>query len=157
MSPDQSFLAKLVAALGEANLEALVVGSTAAVMQGAPVMTRDIDLLIRDTPLNRRKLTDLSAAIGAAGPVPVSELTATVTLLGGEMPVDVLFDRIAGGLTFESLKSRALEIPIGSHVASVASLVVVIQSKEAAGREKDLLQLPTLRNTLRLSKALKDE
>lgn len=117
-------------------------------------MTRDVDLLVRDTPLNRRRLADLSAAIGAAAPVPISELTNSLTLLGGELPVDILFDRIAGGLTFESLKSRCVEIAIGGAVAKVASLADVIQSKEAAGREKDLLQIPALRNTLRLKQAM---
>jgi len=49
-SSDDSFLRDLVRALEVTGLEAIIVGSTAAVLQGAPVMTQDVDLLVRDTP-----------------------------------------------------------------------------------------------------------
>jgi len=132
MSPDEVFLEKLLEALEKARLEALVVGATAAVMQGAPVLTSDIDILVRDTPSNRRKIDALCA-------------------------VDVLFDRLAGGLTFESLRSRALRIPIRKQTALVATLEDIIRSKEAAGRPKDQVHLLVLRDTLRVKKALEEK
>jgi hypothetical protein len=45
-------------------------------------------------------------------------------------------------------------MPVGEHKALVASLEDVIRSKEAAGRPKDLAQLPILRDTLRVRRAL---
>jgi len=157
MSPDERFLHTLLDALERVHLEAIIVGATAAIMQDAPVLTRDIDLLIPDTELNRRKLEDLSRHLGGATPAPVSELTSTLRILGTEIPIDILLGRIAGGLTFESLKSRAVHIEVGGHTAWVATLEDVIRSKEAAARPKDLAMLPILKDTLRVKKALEEE
>ena len=68
--------------------------------------------------------------------------------------MDILFDEIAGGLQFESLRSRAVVMPLGDAEAVVASLQDIITSKEAAGRPKDLAQLPILRDTLRVRREL---
>ena len=86
MSSDEAFVAELVRALEEVGLEAIVVGSIAALMR--------------------------------------------------------------------SIRSRCVEMPVGEHKALVASLEDVIRSKEAAGRPKDLAQLPILRDTLRVRRAL---
>jgi hypothetical protein len=44
------FLAALAKALRDAKLEAIVVENTASILNGAPVITEDVDLLVRDTP-----------------------------------------------------------------------------------------------------------
>jgi uncharacterized ParB-like nuclease family protein len=154
MGHDESFLVKLVEALVATRLEALIVGATAAVLQGAPVMTRDIDLLVRDTPLNRKKLEAFAKLLGAAKPAPVSELTSTVAIIGSDLPIDVLFDRMSGRLSFASVRSRSVALAVGKHVARLASLEDIIRSKEAAGRKKDQVQLPILRETLLVNQAL---
>jgi len=156
MSPDERFLESVLKALEKVHLEAIIVGATAAIMQDAPVLTRDIDLLVRDTELNRRKLEALSRELGGAPPISVSELTSTLRILGTEIPIDILLDRIAGGLTFESLKSRAVRMDVGGHTAVVAPLEDIIRSKEAAGRPKDLAMLPILRDTMRVKTALEE-
>jgi len=69
MSSDESFLREVMVALDRVGLEALVVGTVAAVLNGAPVMTQDLDLLIRDTPKNREKIGKLSTALQIAAPV----------------------------------------------------------------------------------------
>lgn len=155
MSSDETFLREVMLALDRVGLEALVVGTVAAVLNGAPVMTQDLDLLVRDTPKNREKLAKLAAALQIAGPVEVSELSRSVTLIGGALPIDILFDALPGGLTFEALRSRSSRVQIGDSAATVASLGDVIASKEAAGRPKDLAQLPMLRDTQRVRGALK--
>jgi hypothetical protein len=78
MSSDESFLRDVVAALDRVELEAIVVGTVAAVLHGAPVMTQDLDLLIRDTPKNREKIAKLSAALQIAAPVEVSQLSRAI-------------------------------------------------------------------------------
>ena len=155
MSSDETFLREVMLALDRVGLEALVVGTVAAVLNGAPVMTQDLDLLVRDTPKDREKLAKLAAALQIAGPVEVSELSRSVTLIGGALPIDILFDALPGGLTFEALRSRSSRVQIGDSAATVASLGDVIASKEAAGRAKDLAQLPMLRDTQRVRGALK--
>jgi hypothetical protein len=154
MSPDESFLVDLLRALEASGLEAIIVGNTAAALQGAPVMTQDVDLLVRDTPNNATKIERFCAALGAAAPAPVGELTRAKTILGAALPVDLLFDELPGQLTFQTIRSRSQQIAVGPAIATVASLDDVIRSKEAADRPKDRAVLPILRDTLRVKQAL---
>lgn len=156
MSPDETFIVTLLRALRSTGLDAIIIGNTAAAMQGAPVTTQDVDLLIRDTEPNREKLQRLAEALGAAKPVPISEPTTAQRIIGTPWPIDVMFDSIIGGLQFASVRSRSKSISIGDVTATVACLDDVIRSKEAAGRPKDLAVLPILRDTLRVMKALAD-
>jgi hypothetical protein len=152
MSPDESFVAELARALKAVALEAIVVGSGGAALLGAPVLTQDIDILVRDTPRNRRKLGALCQALGASL-VEISPLTGSRRLVGLRVGIDVLFDEIAGGLRFESLRSRAQKIALPNAQVTVASLADIVASKAAAGRPKDLAQLPILRDTLKVIQA----
>jgi hypothetical protein len=153
MSFDEEFLAELVRALAAARLEAVVIGTAAAILQGAPLMTQDVDLLVRDTPRNRRKIANLCDELGVK-PVELSDLADGLTLVGGRVPVDILFGHLPGRLRFEQVKAHCVRIPVGEATALVASLADVVRSKTAAGRPKDRAQLPTLRETLRVRKGL---
>src|SRR5215469_10599619 len=116
MSSDlgEATLAALARALRSVGLEAIVIGNAASMLNGAPVTTQDIDLLIRDTGLNRRKLARLAHAIGGSTPARVSELSTVEIIRGGlPVPVEIHFDRVIGGLTFSSLRSRAQLVPVG--------------------------------------------
>ena len=62
-SKDETFLYELAIALQNVGLEAIVVGNMASILNGAPVLTQDVDLLVRDTPLNRRKLKRLATEL----------------------------------------------------------------------------------------------
>ena len=157
MSFDEEFLDRLVEALGGVQLEAIIVGNVAGLLQGAPVSTRVVELLVCDTPLNRKKLRRLAENLGGVGPEEISPLTSAQRILGTAVPIDILFNEISGGLKFESLRSRSSKILIRRHSATVASLADVIHSKEAAGRPKDLAQLPILRDTLRVRHALEKD
>jgi hypothetical protein len=148
VSSDELFLVTLLRALRDARLEAVVVGSVAAVLQGAPVTTQDIDILVRDTPANRGKVDDLAAAIGART-MPAA-LADVCSLIGAATAVDVVFDHLPGGLRFESVRARAVEVEVGGLLARVASLDDVIASKRAADRPKDRAQLPLIEETRRV-------
>jgi hypothetical protein len=149
-SSDERFLVRLLAAMAAERLEAIVVGAAGAVLHGVPIMTQDVDLLVRDTTRNRAKLAALARRLGATGPSPLSDLTAAVRLGGLEVAVDFLFDEIAGGLSFAAVRSRAIRRAVGPQRAIVASLEDIVRSKEAADRPKDRAQLPLLRATLKL-------
>ena len=154
MSPDEVFVIRLVESLEAAGLDYVIVGMAAASLQGVPVMTQDVDILVRDTSLNRDRLGRLAELIGSARPMAVSALTTTVTLIGAEIPVDVLFDRLPGARSFEGVRSRSVNVSLGNIAAVVASLEDVIASKEAVGRPKDLAHLQILRDTQRIRAAL---
>lgn len=149
MSFDEAFLARLFRALEKVRLEAIVVGTIGAALQGAPITTQDVDLLIRDTRPNRKKLEALCAELQAQL-IPLSELASGLTIVGAQVPVDVLLNQISGGLKFPSIKSRARRVQVGSETVRVADLADIIRSKKAAGRPKDLAQLPILEDTLKV-------
>src|SRR5881398_2581263 len=107
-------LVSVARGLRVAALDAIVIGNVAGMLNGAPVTTQDIDLLIQDTRLNRRKLARFAKAIGGAAPMPVSELSKVEWTEGGlAVPVEIHYDRIAGGLTFSSIRSRAQLVAVG--------------------------------------------
>jgi hypothetical protein len=69
--------------------------------------------------------------------------------------VDLLFDRLPGDLSYQALRAGGLAMSLGKETALVARLEDVIASKAASARPKDLAQLPVLRDTLRVHKAVK--
>ena len=155
MSSDLSgkTLVALARALRTARLDAVVIGNSGSMLNGAPVTTQDIDLLIRDTRLNRRKLIRFADELGGSAPMPVSELSRVEWIEGRlAVPVEIHFDRIAGGLTFASVRSRAQLVQVGDEKLRVASLEDIIRSKQAAGRPKDRAVLPVSRETLAVRK-----
>jgi hypothetical protein len=138
-----------------ARLEAVVIDNSASMLNGAPVTTQDIDLLVRDTKAKRRKLARFAEEIGGSSPRPVSESSNVETIEGDlAVPVEIHFNRIAGGLTFSSVRSRAQLVAIGDEKLAVAALADVIRSKEAANRPKDRAVLPILRDTMEVKKKL---
>jgi hypothetical protein len=147
--PPEVTLLELARALRLVRLEAVVIGNSASMLHGAPVTTQDIDLLIRDTALNRKKLARLAGEIGGAAPAPVSEPSNVEVIEGGlVVPLEVHYDRLSGGLTFASIRSRSQRVSLGAEALLVASLADVIRSKQAADRPKDRAVLPILRDTL---------
>ncbi|TMA71766.1 MAG: hypothetical protein E6J67_21900, partial [Deltaproteobacteria bacterium] len=90
MSSDisEKTLVALAKALRAAKLEAIIIGNSASMLNGAPVTTQDIGLLIRDTKTNRRKLARFVDEIGGSAPMPVSELSK-VEWIEGRLAVPV--------------------------------------------------------------------
>jgi hypothetical protein len=149
----EDFLVVLATALRGTRVEAIVVGNTASILNGAPVLTQDVDLLVRDTPPNRKKLKRFAAALGGSGPAPITGLTSTERIYGTLVPIDILYDKLIGGLRFASVRSRSHPEIVGSELLTVAALADIIKSKEAAGRPKDKAVLPILRDTLAVRRA----
>jgi hypothetical protein len=154
MSSDEAFVTEVLLALRASGIESIVIGSVAALMQGAPLTTDDMDVLVRDTPDNRNKVKDLETRLGSRA-FQISPLSASLRITTPRAHLDIIFDEIPGGLSFQGIRSRSASIDLGNVVAVVASLEDIIASKEAANRPKDLGQLPILRDTLRVLRALK--
>jgi len=143
-------LERVVTALSEQKLEAVLIGNAAAAMQGAPVTTLDFDFMFRDTPTNMRRLKSVANSLNAVilRPFyPVSKLYRVVDDASG-LQVDFM-PVIHGVRSFEGLRSRAIEHTLGTITVKVASLPDIIASKKAAGRDRDLAVLPILEQTLK--------
>ena len=152
MSSDEAFILKLVQAATKVGLEFIVVGMTAGVLHGAPVMTQDIDILVRDTPTNRKKLHALCKKLGDARLMKLHALSDILTIVGADLPVDVIFDRLPGNLKFEAIRKRANLINLGKTRVRIASLEDIIASKKASGRPKDKAHILVLKDVIKISK-----
>ncbi|MBM4379180.1 MAG: hypothetical protein FJ086_07760 [Deltaproteobacteria bacterium] len=69
---------RVAEARAEALLEEVVVGCTAAIFHMAPLLTLDLDLLVRDAPLNRRKIRKVGELLGSSRFRPPSCQTSSL-------------------------------------------------------------------------------
>jgi hypothetical protein len=148
--------------LREVRVVGVVVGNVAAILNDAPMLTRDVDVFVGDGPRVRKKMDALAKALRGAPPEPILEMPGArgrpgphdgVRITTAVVPVDVLF-RIAGQMTLAEIRGRAKTFDFGGEMLAVASLEDVIRSKEFAGRKKDLAALPLLRDTLAVKNKL---
>lgn len=154
MTMDSRLLEKILAAFQKVGLEVVLVGNAAAAVHGAPVTTQDADCIVRDTELNMRKARAAAQELGASISQPFLPASDVVRLLGNGIQVDLMFSM--SRRTFNHIRSRAVQMSVGSARAWVASLEDIIESKRKANRPKDRAALPILEETLRVKKALAD-
>ena len=159
MTEDAYDPAAIIAALQKRNVRFVVVGGIAAIAQGSPLPTEDIDITPEGSTDNLEALAaalvDLDAKLRTAeGPVafPIDARmiagNALWNFTTGAGDLDLCFEP-TGTRGYDDLRRHALELDLGSGApVLVASLADVIRSKEAAGRAKDRAQLPALRETL---------
>lgn len=161
---------ELLRVLQARAVDYIVIGGQAALARGAPILTRDLDITPAPDAENLERLAealhDVDARLRTSSdtdgiPLPVDRAmlkTATswtLTTRVGEL--DVMFTP-AGTGGYGDLKRDADLLDLGDGlVVLVASLRDVIRSKEAAGREKDIAQLPILRRTLEEIRASRDD
>ncbi len=135
---------RLLETLLRHKIRFMVVGLSAAALQGAPVVTEDIDLWFDN--LSDPKLMQALVKVGAAYIPP---LGYNPPMLGGagSDPFDVVI-RMDGLEKFADEWKRALEIKIGKLKLKVLPLERILASKQAANRPKDQRVIPVLQNTL---------
>jgi hypothetical protein len=153
---------RLLSTLVEHDVQFVVIGAIAAIAQGGPLITQDLDL----TP--SRNLENLERLAGA-----LKQLDARLRIPNDpsriEFPIEPqfldsvdswtlntpfgdidLFFAPSGTTGYEDLKRAAASAELWGHEVLVASLPDLIRMKEASGRPKDLGQIPALRQTLEL-------
>ena len=135
---------RLLETLLRHKIRFMVVGLSAAALQGAPVVTEDVDLWFEN--LSDPKLMSALAAIGAAYIPPFGYNPPMLGGAGSE-PFDVVI-RMNGLGEFKNEWKRALEIKVGRLKLKVLPLERILASKQAANRPKDQRVIPVLQNTL---------
>jgi hypothetical protein len=134
----------LFAALQRRGVPFLVIGMGAAVLEGAPVATQDLDIWFANIDDERIRL-----AASDAGGFWISGFGLQPPAFGGEG-----LDRLDVVLTAHGLESfdaeyqHSIERTIDGVELRILSLERVITSKRATGRHKDTAQLPALEATL---------
>ncbi|MFT4217528.1 MAG: hypothetical protein QM619_10150 [Micropruina sp.] len=151
--------------LAEHDVRFVLIGGLAAVLQGSPYPTEDVDITPEQTIRNLERLSAALTALGArvytqsepdglpfshdAESLAGSSVWNLVTNLGR---LDISF--VPDGTTgFADLTRSALTIAIRGTDVRVADLADVIRSKQAANRPKDQRVLMTLREILAHRKA----
>jgi hypothetical protein len=153
---------RILEVLDRHGVRFVVVGAVAAIAQGSPLPTEDLDITpARDLDnLDRlaEALSELEATLRVEGrpeglPFPFdAKSLAGNDLWNLQTPhgyLDVVFVP-TGTAGYEDLRRAAIVVDFGHSQISMASLADVIRSKQASGREKDIGQLPALRRTLEL-------
>ena len=137
---------RLLESLVRHRVRFMVVGLSAAALQGAPVVTQDVNLWFAD--LNDPKLGAALRAVGAAY-IPPFGLHNPPMLGGpGSEPFDVVLT-MSGLGSFDDEVKHAREVRVGPLRLKVLALERILASKLAANRPKDQLVIPVLRNALR--------
>lgn len=157
--PEPIGFADLLEVLGRLDVEFVLVGGVAAILEGAPVSTFDLDIVFRQTPANRARLLQALGELGASSLDPAGrriepdlEKHETMRLhrLRTRHGVLDLMTEIGAGWSYSDLAPRSHEVRLGATKVRVLGLAAIIESKEAAGRDKDRSALPVLRRTLDL-------
>lgn len=129
----------------------MVVGLSAATLQGAPVVTQDVDLWFKN--LGDQKM---SLALQEAGAAYVPPSINNPPMLVG--PGAELFDivlRMDGLGTFSEEIKNCIELPLDRHKLKLLRLDRILASKIAANRPKDKLTIPVLRDALAAAQSVR--
>jgi len=141
--------AKFLRELIRQKVDFMIVGLSAAALQGAPVVTQDIDLWFRNLgdPRIRKALEKMDA-------IYVPPIGLNPPMFAGDAVN--LFDIVVhmhGLDKYDKEKKHTLKVPLGKFKVKVLSLDRIIKSKKATGRQKDKLVLPVLSDALKAIKA----
>ena len=142
-------LRQVARALRLNEMEAVLIGNTAAALRGAPVTTVDVDFLFQKTLANIAKLKILARTLGATIFRPYYPVSSFYRVIREDDTLQLDFMIDAHGIrSFNSLKSRATHVDVGGEQLLVAALSDIIASKRATGRPRDHAVLETLEATL---------
>jgi hypothetical protein len=142
---------RLLRALLRCKVRFMVVGLSAATLQGAPVVTQDVDLWFEN--LGEPKISRALQEIGAAYVPPSINNPPMLAGAGAEL-FDIVIHMDGLGAFADEIKS-CVEIPVGRQKLKVLSLERILVSKLAANRAKDKLTIPVLRDALAATQAVK--
>lgn len=156
--PTSASLSNVLEGLLEAGVDFILVGGLAAVVQGAPVTTMDVDIVHSQSPENIARLLAFLKSIDAVQRRLDDKLIEPkerdlsgkghVLLTTRIGPLDVLAV-IEGGRSYEDLVDHTIEIDFRGHTLRVLDLKTLIELKKTSTNPKDKQRLPVLRETLR--------
>lgn len=136
----------MLSALSEGEAEYLLVGAYALAVHGVPRATGDLDVWVRPTADNARRVRAALARFGA----PLADLTAAdLTRPGTVFQVGVAPNRIdvltsIDGVTFEEAWPARRVVRIEGLDVPVLARRHLIQNKKATGRSQDLADVARL-------------
>jgi hypothetical protein len=149
---------RILAGLVAHDVRFVVVGGVAAVLQGAPLATFDLDVVHDRSADNVQRLLGALDDLGARSRLHLQAIVrpdashlvgpghVLLTTDGGDLD---LLGTAGRGRGYDDLVGHSTPMEVGPGlVVQVLDLPTLIELKEEAGRAKDLAALPTLRATL---------
>ena len=146
--PGLRALGRFLQALHKEKIPFLIAGMTAAVLQGVPVATADVDFWIGAPQSEHDAVLRICHRLGAA--ILADHIV--------ELPdgTELNFAYELGGLkSFALEKRRARKLQWMGQLVSVLSLEQLKQSKESVGRPKDKVHLAYIQSALALKRRKK--
>ena len=137
---------EMLAALSAAGAEYLVVGAHALAVHGRPRATGDLDIWVRPTPENARRVWAALQAFGArTADLAVDDLASDDLVYQIGVTPDRI-DLLTGvtGLTFEEAWAGRVSLPLEGVAVPVIGREALIRNKRALGRPRDLADVAEL-------------
>ena len=149
----------LLRLLDRHEIRHVVVGGVAAILEGAPITTLDLDVVFEVETSNLARLEEALAEVEARYRDPAGrEIVPTADRLGSHrtnlletrLGLLDLMQTIGDERTYADLRPHAGIRRVAELEVRVLDLATVIQTKREADREKDRAMLPVLQRTLEM-------
>jgi hypothetical protein len=139
----------LLVLLVDAAVDFVIVGAYALAFHGAPRASGDIDVFVRPTPENARRLVSALSRFGAplatAG-VTAADLSQPGTVYQIGLPprrIDLM--TAITGVTFDEAWASRISAEVDGRAVSFIGRAALLKNKEATGRPKDAADVARLR------------
>jgi hypothetical protein len=161
--PEKGRLFRTLRALRDGRVDFIVVGGVAAVLDGAPINTFDLDVVHSRSEANITRLLAVLEELDAVYRIqperrirPAASHLASAghqNLITPYGPLDLL-GAIGQNLGYDNLLPHSVVMDVGEGIlVRVLDLETLIAIKEELGGEKDRAVLPVLRRTLEEKRA----
>lgn len=151
-------LSAIIEGLLKSDIQFILVGGLAAVIQGAPLTTMDVDIVHHQSLENISRLFTFLTSIDAIHrrpddkiiPLKREDLSGLGHILSSTRlgPIDVLA-YIEQGKTFDDLMSHTVSISFRGHTLQVLDLKTLVELKKKSNAPKDRQRLAVLEETLK--------
>ncbi|HPN85410.1 MAG TPA: hypothetical protein PK821_08760 [Victivallales bacterium] len=144
----KNILIEVAEAFAHIGLEAVMIGNSAAAIQGAPVTTMDIYFCVRDSDDTIKKLRKIAKHLDAK--FLNYGTFFQIQAPGKELYLDFLIN-VLGVKSFDCLMKKSSKVSFDRiYNLNIACLKDIIRSKKLAGQDKDKAVLPILVKTLKI-------
>ena len=128
-------------------VEFVIVGAHALAFHGAPRFTGDLDILVRPTEENGRRVLAAVADFGfPTTPLTAADIAGGVKVIEmGVSPVQIHVMSQIDGVTWDDVWTTRETGRLGSRMVAFIGRDAFLRNKRAAGRPKDLADVDALR------------
>ena len=144
-------VARLLEALETENIRFMLIGMSAAIVQGVMETTLDADFWVDLAPRQYMRVQNIARDAGCT----VAANTVVYTLDG--TPVNFVFGEVGGLGSFKQELRHTQKMVFRGKKIPVLKLERILKSKEAIRRDKDLPHIIHIRELLRCRRALKSK